>query len=823
MQNASFMPAKSAEALEFPALVDLLKRYLASPLGEWRHAEFSASPFFESRQAAEAALAETAEAMDWLRTAEANRARNTLAAPRFQGLRDMRDASARLRAEGAVLEPHQILGLLDLLDRAEQLRTQLGGQATQFPRLAAYSERLDDLRPLLRELSGKIRPDGEVDDNASPALARIRRQISQHRQSVQKSLDKFVHAQYQEGVLQDDYVTIRNGRLVVPVKAGWKWRVEGVIHSASGTGQTVFIEPLETIVLNNRLVKLLEEEQNEVHRILREMTARLRVEAEAIEQAIRTLADLEWLFAKAHFGREFRCAIPSFSPAPTGDGPERLHLDWARHPLLEDVLKKGGRKTIPLSVTLERGNQVLVVSGPNAGGKTIVLKTVGLLALMAQAGLPAPAEQAAFPWFERVLADIGDAQSITESLSTFSAHIEKLKTMMAEADSRSLVLLDELGAATDPQEGGALAVAVVEHFLRCGAFHIASTHLPALKIYAANADGVQNAAVGFDAEGLSPTFRLLVGVPGQSAGLAMAQRFGMPAEVIERARRAMATQEGDAAVFLQELHRRVEEYERAQKSLRQAEHELHERERALGREWEKREAAKLQELERRVEALIERFGTEAKEALAKLADTGDSRRALQTAQHRTAKTQREMREQFASTTQEALGRKAEPQPAAESGGPLAVGAQVQLATLGATGQVLRVLADERYEVQVGRLKMRVSRQDITRVLPPSNPSARSGPLPARVTLHTAPRSAASLSEINVIGKSREEAEETVDKFLDEAVLAEVRRIRVIHGHGMNVLRRALWQMFANHVHVERYYQAEQHEGGAGATIVEVKE
>ncbi len=815
------MPSKSAEALEFPALVELLKRYLVSPLGEWQHAEFAAASFQPSREAAEVALAETAEAMDWLRTAENSPPRGGLKAPRFQGLRDMRAAASRLRAEGSVLEPMQILGLAELLDRAEHLRAQLESQATQFPRLAAYAERFADFRILLREISGKIRADGELEDHASPTLARLRRQIDQHRQSVQKSLDKFVRAQYQEGVLQDDYVTIRNGRLVVPVKAGWKWRVEGVIHSASGTGQTVFIEPLETIVLNNRLVRLLEDEQREVHRILREMTARLRVEADAVQQAIQTLAELEWLFAKANFGREFRCAIPSFSPPRGSDSPERLRLDWARHPLLEDVLRKDGRKIIPLTLKLEGDERVLVVSGPNAGGKTIVLKTVGLLALMAQAALPVPAEEAEFPWFDRVLADIGDAQSITESLSTFSAHIEKLKTMMAEADSRSLVLLDELGAATDPQEGGALAVAVVEHFLERGSFHIASTHLPALKIYAANAEGVQNAAVGFDAEGLSPTFRLLVGVPGQSAGLAMAQRFGMPAEVIERARGAMASQEGDAAAFLNELHRRVEEYEQAQKSLRQAEHELLERERALGREWEKREKAKLEELERRVSDLIEQFGAEAKEALQKLGETGGSRRALQNAQQRISKTQREMHQRFESTTQEALGRQPERKPESAEG-PLAVGARVQLSSLGAKGEVVRVLSGDSYEVQVGRLKMRVSRGDISKVLEAAEPPAV-GRLPSRVTLQTAPRPASSLSEINVIGKNRAEAEEAVDKFLDEAVLAEVDRVRVIHGHGMNVLRTALWQMFANHVHVERYYQAEQHEGGAGATIVEVKE
>jgi DNA mismatch repair protein MutS2 len=468
------MPQTAPEALEFPSLLEILKRFVASPLGAWRLAEFSGQPLHDTAEAAEAVLAEVAEAMELLTLAAGGGESGSFL--RFQGLQDMRPSVARLRVEGSVLEAFEVYALLELLDRADEARRRLLGETGRRERMAAYGEKLTEFRPLLRELSGKVLPNGELADEASTALARIRRQIEQHRKAVHRSLEHFVREHYQEGVLQEDYVTIRNGRLVVPVKTTWKSRVEGVIHSTSSTGQTVFVEPIETIELNNGLARLIEEEQKEVHRILRQMTATLRPEAPAIMEAIEILAGLEFLFAKAQFGRKFRCSIPSFSPPDDA----RLKLLRGRHPLLADVLGKAGITVTPMSLSLDGENRVLVISGPNAGGKTIVLKTLGLLSLMARAGLPVPADEAVFPWFEEVLADIGDAQSITESLSTFSAHIRQITRMIESAGERSLVLLDELGAATDPEEGGALGVAIVDHFRGLGAFAVVSTHLPAL-------------------------------------------------------------------------------------------------------------------------------------------------------------------------------------------------------------------------------------------------------------------------------------------------------------------------------------------------------
>src|SRR5208283_584262 len=329
----------------------------------------------------------------------------------------------------------------------------------------------------------------------------------------------------------------------------------------------------------------------EVHRILLEMTDRLRGHADSIRQTLVLMAELDLIFAKARFAIEFDCAIPRFG--------ERLLLRDARHPLLEDVLRRRQRKPVPVSLELALDRRTLLISGPNTGGKTVTLKTVGLLSLMAQSALPVPAAEAEFPLFDQVLADIGDYQSIQENLSTFSAHVSNIREMALDVTPDSLVLLDELGAATDPEEGGALGVAIVEHFRAAGAFTLVSTHLMALKIYGASTVGVVNGSMGFNEETLDPTFRLSLGLPGKSAGLEIATRLGMPEDIMRRARQSMSGRERDVTRFLAELHRRVEETQAIERSLRDKLAELDKRERELAREWEKRETAKLNELERR--------------------------------------------------------------------------------------------------------------------------------------------------------------------------------------------------------------------------------
>ncbi|HPQ17315.1 MAG TPA: endonuclease MutS2, partial [Bryobacteraceae bacterium] len=441
----------SGELLEFDRLKELLGRHIASPLGR---AELEKVEPVNDRARAEQMLAEAAEAVQYLETASRPQpaSRGAAVRIRFGGFPEVGEAVRKLRIEGASLEAKEIFELTGVLDRASDVRSLLLAAAGRFPKLGARAAAMGEFRPLLRDLSGKILPDGTVSDNASVLLARLRRDIERQKLLIQESLERFLRAHREEGVLQEEFVTIRNERFVIPVIAGQRRRIDGVIHGASGSGHTLFIEPLETIELNNELVRLAEEEMREVHRILLEYTQRLRDYSEAIGRTLAILGELEMLFAKAAFALEFGCTIPRFS----SPGNRRLMLRDARHPLLEDVLRRQHKTVIPVSVTLEGEQRTLLISGPNSGGKTVTLKTVGLLALMAQAGLPVPCAEAEFPFFDQVLADMGDQQSIQESLSTFSAHMSRLRDIVNEVTPDSLVLLDELGRATDPEEGGAL-------------------------------------------------------------------------------------------------------------------------------------------------------------------------------------------------------------------------------------------------------------------------------------------------------------------------------------------------------------------------------
>src|SRR6185437_8833260 len=363
----------------------------------------------------------------------------------------------------------------------------------------------------------------------------------------------------------------------------------------------------ETIDLNNELVRLSEEEAREVHRILVEMTARLRGYADSIRQTLATMAELELVFAKGRFAIEFDCAVPRFG--------SRILLKDARHPLLDDVLRRRHKKPVPISLELTPENRTLLISGPNTGGKTVTLKTVGLLSVMAQCGLPVPAAEAEFPALEQVLADIGDQQSIQENLSTFSAHVSNIREMALDVTPDSLVLLDELGAATDPEEGGALGVAIVEHFRAAGAYTLVSTHLMALKIYGASTPGVVNGSMGFDENTFEPTYQLRLGLPGKSAGLEIATRLGIPEDIMIRARRNMSDRERDVTRFLSELHRRLEETQSLENELRTKIAHYEQRQKELANEWEKREGAKLKELERRTDQALAKFEEQAQETL----------------------------------------------------------------------------------------------------------------------------------------------------------------------------------------------------------------
>ena len=803
------MKNTSAETLEFEGLLALLGRYVSSPPGRQLLSQIAPSV---DRGALEQTLAETAEAVAYLRAASRPQPAGRGAAIRldFSSIPDLAGAVQKVRIEGASLDGAELFHLLSVLDRAADMKSLLTAVAERFPLLGARANAIGDFRSVLRDLSGKVRPDGSVDDHASVALNRIRREIERQKKSIQDSLESFLRQHQEDGILQEEIVTIRNERFVVPIVAGKRRRIDGVIHGASSSGHTLFVEPLATIDLNNDLVRLTEEELRETHRILREITERLRGYADSIQRTMSTLAELELVFVKARFAVDFDCAIPRFC---AGDAP-RFFLRHARHPLLQDVLRRQGKTVVPSTIELDKDRRTLLISGPNTGGKTVTLKTAGLLVLMAQAGLPVPAAEAEIPLFGQVLADIGDNQSIQESLSTFSAHVAHIREMVLDVTPDSLVLLDELGAATDPEEGGALGVAVIDHFRAAGAFTLASTHLLPLKIYGANTPQVLNASMGFDEETLDPTFELHVGVPGKSAGLDIATRLGMPLHIMERARQSMSTRELDLSRFLAELQRRVEDARVLEEDLRKRQQALIEREQQLARDWEKKEKAKLAELERRLDQVLAKFEADSRETLDKLRESTAKSKAAGAGARQVAKVKRELREEFENTVlANAAGVPAETPKIEE-------GARLRLKGIRDLARVRRLLGSGRFEVEAGFMKMQVSLDDVIEVLAPAAETAK---LPKNVSFKPGPQLNPAVREINVIGERAEEARDRVERFLDQAVMATASRVRIVHGHGMGILKRAIWELLASSPHVEKYYAAEQYEGGAGATIVELKD
>ena len=789
---------QAEKALEFDDLRALLGRYVRSPMGQ---AELLGVAPLADRSAIENALADAAEAIEYLRAASnpQTASRGAAIRPRFDLGTDPAPLVARLRIQGATLDAPEIFELARLLDVASEARSVVLSARDRFPRLATHASAIADLRELARDLRGKILPDGSLADDASVMLARLRRDSERQRRHIEDSLARFLRAHHEDGTLQEDFVTIRNDRFVVPIVTGRERRVEGVIHGSSGSGATVFVEPLETIELNNELVRLHEEELREVHRLLREFTTRMREHAVEIAASVAALSRLELLFGKAEFAIAFRCSVPRLSP----EGARKIVLRDARHPLLEDILRAQKKTVVPVSLDLNTAQSTLLISGPNTGGKTVALKTIGLLALMTHAGLPVPAEHAEFPLFDDVLADIGDHQSLAESLSSFSSHIVAVRSMLELATGDSLVLLDELGRATDPEEGGALGVTVLERFRARGAFTLASTHLMAMKVYGASTPGVLNGSMGFDETTLDPTYVLRLGAPGKSAGLDIASRLGLDPALIEEARGRMAASDRDVSRFLGEMHQKLEQLETERAEITARSQAVALREQGLEQTWERKYTAKLREVEDRAAQLSIEFERRAQETIEDLS---------QKARTKIAKTRREFQEQVASLAPA-------PAPGAATA-PLKLepGAQVRLKGIRQPATIRKVLESGEVEVEAGYLKMRVPPTDIEEVISKVPTQARS----SSITFNQGPEFATSIREINLIGQRAEEACERVDKFLDTAALGQADLVRIVHGHGMGILRKAIADLLARNPHVAKFYAARPEEGGTGATIVELK-
>ena len=719
------------------------------------------------------------------------------------GAHDVRPLVGRARL-GLMLLPAELLEITQTLISARTLKRTITRLGSQFPLLAGTAQWLEECTDLVNEIGRCINDRGEVVDSASPQLARIRQELAGARDRLLERLQRLINSGDVAPYLQETLITQRGGRYVIPIRAEAKGRVPGIVHDESASGATVFIEPLATVELNNRWRELEIQEQHEVERILRALTAQVPENGDLIERTVDILAHLDLAFAKAAYSHEIRGMQPRLwepgRPVSDPKPPAPLTLLKAHHPLLNP------ETVVPINVWLGGEFRVLVVTGPNTGGKTVALKTVGLLALMHQAGLHLPVgEGSILPVFTGVYADIGDEQSIEQSLSTFSSHMTTIIDVLQRAGEGSLVLLDELGAGTDPVEGSALAQAIIRTLLARNLLAIATTHYSELKLFAYSTPGVSNASVEFDVETLSPTYELTIGLPGRSNALAIASRLGLPAEIIDEARSHVRAEDLEADALLAQVKQAREE---AQATLAEAQRSRAEAEQL--RQALNKELAAIDETRR--QAIEEARAQVQRELAAVRAELREISAGLAT-ETLTQDWLRQAAERVRALEKEALP-PPPPPPPAPPGGPIRVGDTVLVTNLGQTGELVSLSGDEA-EVQVGsfRLRTRASALEL-RHRAPSQPT----PQP------TVPRVASAPSpgmELDLRGQRVEEARPALDKYLDNAYLANLPFVRIIHGKGTGTLRQVVREALAQNPLVESYRAGEREEGGDGVTVAKL--
>ncbi|RLC95695.1 MAG: endonuclease MutS2 [Chloroflexi bacterium] len=721
------------------------------------------------------------------------------------GVHDVRP-QVKAAQRGATLPPAELLDARDTLVAARNIHRTLTRLESQFPRLAYLVERIQLYPGLITEINRCLDEHGEVRDNASPELARIRREIRIARGRIQDKLQRIIASARNAAFLQEPIITQREGRCVIPLKSDFKGRIKGVVHDVSASGATTFIEPLVVVELNNVWRELQLAEQQEVNRILAHLSDLVAERAAEIEQIVESLAELDLAFAKAKYADAISATAPELvthaSPSQAGENPV-IRFIGARHPLLDP------HKVVPIDVVLDDETRILIITGPNTGGKTVSLKTVGLLTLMAQAGLHIPVEPgSAFSPFQAVYADIGDEQSIEQSLSTFSSHLTNIISFLERADSHSLVLLDELGAGTDPAEGAALAHALLECFRRRGTTTFVATHYPELKSYAQLTPGVRNASVEFDSETLGPTYKLTIGLPGRSNAFAIAQRLGLPDEIVAAARQEVSPGDLRTEDMLTDIHRlRIQEAQ-ARDEANTARAEVEKLKREL--------RGRLGEIEQERREILEQAREEAGRELETLqAQVRDLRRRLQSAAAPTKAVAAVAEAVAALEAQLAEPEELEPLPAPEVAKPRPIrpGDSVWVRPLNTKGRVIEVDGKEA-AVQVGPGRTRVSLTALElRAAPPT-------PEPEEATIHVSAAVSPGV-RLDLRGCTVEEALQRLDHHLDAATRAGLPWVRIIHGKGSGALRRAVRDFLSDYPLTSGYEPGGDREGGEGVTVAKL--
>jgi DNA mismatch repair protein MutS2 len=788
-------------ALEFDRIVEAVRTFALTPMGGERLARLAPSADPQKVARLLGATTETAR---------------YLAADQrlpLRGSSDLPQILSSLAVEGRALEALRLLALADFLDSVDESRAAIRRAPGSFPHLEAASGGAASFKGETTLARDKIDPSGAVVDHASPPLKLIRERLRKQRTRLRGTLESYLRGKDTAKYLQEQIVTERNGRYVIVVRAEHRGAIPGIVHGSSASGASLFLEPLSTVEINNDIVALEEQETEEVRRILLALTDAFRARAVDLQRTIEAAIELDVLQARARFSE----SIDGIEPALSTDGA--LEIQAARHPLLKNA--------VPVTIKVIPPATVLLVTGPNTGGKTVALKTAGLLAMMAQAGLRIPAaEGSRVPVFRSLFADIGDEQSIEASLSTFSAHITNIVSMDRGLAVPALVLLDEVGSGTDPIEGGALGVAIVDHFRRRGATIVATSHYDALKTYASTTAGVTSAAFGFDADTFAPTYQLIYGSPGRSLALEIAARLGLSPTVVAAARENLTAREAQLADHLAKLDRDMRALEHDQRlaikereTLQAAEGRMHQREDALRQREDTFRRRMNEELDgqiRQARREIDEVIAELKVKTAAIADEA-SRQAVSTGDTGAARVDArtavdEIVKRFAEPVEPSA-----PEPPAANGHAPAVGDRVVVGGLGLEA-VVTAVHDGTAELDVRGKRMRASVRDL-RVI-----DGGGAPAAARVSVHVElqPRETAP-SDLNVIGCTVDEAISRAERFLDESLLTDHRVVRLIHGYGTGQLKRALTGFLQQHPLVARFATAPPEQGGGGVTVVELKD
>jgi DNA mismatch repair protein MutS2 len=795
--------AKHLSTLEFPKVLARLATYASFSAGE------------EKAQALTPAI--RLQEIRW-RLEETSEARALLDAKPDTTLGGAHDVRPLTKAtqRGAVLPPPELLDVRDTLVAARNLHRTLSRLKSQFPHLASIAGRIQLCPEVIAEINRCLDERGNIRDDASPELARIRREIHIAHDRIQDKLQNIIYSPHNATFLQEALITQREGRYVIPLKADFKGRIRGIVHDVSASGATIFIEPLSVVELNNAWRELQLAETQEVNRILARLSGLIAERAAEIEQTVEALAELDLAFAKAKYADAINATAPELVPfqqtneqtdksvnqLATSHPDSTIHFIGARHPLLDP------QRVVPIDIVLDDEVQALVITGPNTGGKTVSLKTVGLLTLMAQAGLHIPVEPgSAISPFKAIYADIGDEQSIEQNLSTFSSHLTNIVSFLDQADERSLVLLDELGAGTDPTEGSALARALLDHFHRRGTTTLVATHYPELKAYAQLTPGVRNACVEFDPETLSPTYKLTIGLPGRSNAFAIARRLGLPRDIAEAAREMVSPADLRTEDMLADIHRLRIQAAQARDAANEARAEAENLTRKLRQRLETIEQERqdiLDQARKDAASELETLRAEARGLRRRLRSAAAPLDAMAVAEEAIEELESSMPE---LEPLEPITLPEVPQR------PVRPGDIVRVRPLNTEGQVLEIDGEEA-EVQMGPARTRVSLTALELRAPASLAPTEEG----GIHINAAPSPGVHL---DLRGCTVEEALQQLDRHLDAASRAELPWVRIIHGKGTGALRRAVRDFLADHPLVGTYEAGGDKEGGEGVTIAKL--